>query len=109
MIMDLHRQGLSISAIARQLTMDRKTVRKYLSPAEVAGMVPGGLVDLTLEVTSPESPAPYTAHTRLAFSTPQRRAMLSTPGTQLPVRIDPATPTHVVIDTSELKFDAPEF
>src|SRR5689334_8781548 len=30
MILDLHRQGLSVSAIARQLNLDRKTVRKYV-------------------------------------------------------------------------------
>jgi transposase len=30
MILDLHRQGLSVSAIARQLEHDRKTVRKYI-------------------------------------------------------------------------------
>lgn len=29
MILDLHRQGLSVTAIARQLNLDRKTVRKY--------------------------------------------------------------------------------
>jgi transposase len=30
MILDLHRQGLSVSVIARQLERDRKTVRKYI-------------------------------------------------------------------------------
>src|SRR5258708_22867648 len=30
MILDLHREGLSVSAIARQLELDRKTVRKYI-------------------------------------------------------------------------------
>ena len=30
MILDLHQQGLSVSAIARQLECDRKTVRKYI-------------------------------------------------------------------------------
>lgn len=30
MILDLHRQGLSVSAIARQLGLDRKTVRKHI-------------------------------------------------------------------------------
>ncbi|HEY4545296.1 MAG TPA: helix-turn-helix domain-containing protein, partial [Pedomonas sp.] len=30
MILDLHRQGLSVSAIARQVGIDRKTVRKYI-------------------------------------------------------------------------------
>jgi transposase len=36
MIIDLHRQGLSISAIARQTGFDRKTVRKYVK----AGLEP---------------------------------------------------------------------
>jgi transposase len=31
MILDLHRQGLSVSAIARQLGVDRKTVRSYIA------------------------------------------------------------------------------
>jgi transposase len=31
MILELHRQGLSISAIARQLGMDRKTIRRYIA------------------------------------------------------------------------------
>lgn len=31
MIMDLHRQGLSVSAIARRLELDRKTVRKCIA------------------------------------------------------------------------------
>ena len=31
MILDLHRQGLSISAIARQVGGDRKTVRTYIA------------------------------------------------------------------------------
>ena len=30
MILELHRQGLKVSAIARQLGMDRKTVRRYI-------------------------------------------------------------------------------
>jgi transposase len=30
MILDLHRQGLSVTAIARQLGIDRKTVRRYI-------------------------------------------------------------------------------
>ena len=31
MILDLHRQGLSVTAIARQAGMDRKTVGKYIA------------------------------------------------------------------------------
>src|SRR5271163_3593551 len=30
MILDLHRQGLSVTAIARRVGIDRKTVRKYI-------------------------------------------------------------------------------
>src|SRR3989442_14681947 len=30
MILDLHRHGLSVSAIARRVGIDRKTVRKYI-------------------------------------------------------------------------------
>ncbi len=29
-ILDLHRQGLSVSAISRQCGLDRKTVRRYI-------------------------------------------------------------------------------
>lgn len=36
MILDLHRQGLSVSAIARQLGLDRKTVRKHIERGLVA-------------------------------------------------------------------------
>ena len=31
MILDLHQQGLSVSAIARQLCLDRKTVRSAIA------------------------------------------------------------------------------
>jgi transposase len=31
MILDLHRQGMKVTAIARQLGIDRKTVRKYIA------------------------------------------------------------------------------
>jgi len=31
MILDLHRQGLSVSAIAQQLGIDRKTVRTHIA------------------------------------------------------------------------------
>ncbi len=31
MILDLHRQGVNIAAIVRQVGVDRKTVRKYIA------------------------------------------------------------------------------
>lgn len=36
MILDLHKQGLSVSAIAKRLGLDRKTVRKYIERGVVA-------------------------------------------------------------------------
>ena len=37
MILDLHRQGLSVSAIARQVSLDRKTVRTYIAKGRASG------------------------------------------------------------------------
>lgn len=34
LIHDLKKQGLSVSAIARKVGCDRRTVRKYLAPSE---------------------------------------------------------------------------
>ncbi|WP_424889061.1 hypothetical protein [Streptomyces sp. XH2] len=34
--------GRSKSELATSLGVDRKTVRKYLAPAEAAGIIPGG-------------------------------------------------------------------
>jgi transposase len=36
MILDLHKQGLSVSAIAQRMGLDRKTVRKYIQRGAVA-------------------------------------------------------------------------
>lgn len=36
MILDLHKQGLSVSAIAKRMGLDRKTVRKYIERGAVA-------------------------------------------------------------------------
>ena len=38
MILDLHRQGLSITAIARRTGRDPETVRKYIARVEATGM-----------------------------------------------------------------------
>ena len=44
MILELHRQGLKVAAIARQLGIDRKTVRKYISqPAQAASSASSAL------------------------------------------------------------------
>jgi len=41
MIIDLHRQGVSVSAIARQTGLDRKTMRRYIERGRAAD---GGVV-----------------------------------------------------------------
>ena len=50
MILDLHRQGLSVSAIARQVGIDRKTVRTYIAkglepPAYKKRAAPPSVID----------------------------------------------------------------
>jgi hypothetical protein len=62
---------------------------------------PGGTVDLTLQVTRANGSV-YTTPTRISFSTPERRAAITTPGTRLKVRIDPNVPARIAIDPAGL-------
>ena len=55
MIMELHRQGLSPSAIARQLGIDRKTVRKYVA----LGLEPPGYGPRTPRPKATDAFLPY--------------------------------------------------
>jgi hypothetical protein len=73
-------------------------------PGGFANLIPGAIVDLTLEVTPPGGDR-YTTHTRLVFSTPERRARIAAPGTRLPVRIDPNRQMHVEVDRAALDLD----
>jgi hypothetical protein len=64
---------------------------------------PGGAVDLTLRVTRATG-EPYDVTTRIGFSSNERRTLVAQVGATLPVRIDPARPDRVAIDTIELGF-----
>jgi hypothetical protein len=68
---------------------------------EMAAAAPGGLVDITLDITRRDDSG-YTAVTRIGFSTQWRRTRVATVGTNLKVRIDPSDPARVVIDTTGL-------
>ena len=47
MILDLHRQGVSISVIARRVGLDRKTVRRYIARGGLrTGATPKGALVL---------------------------------------------------------------
>ena len=63
MILDLHRQGLSVSAIARQLCIDRKTVRraiaKGLEPPKYKTRAPGSRITDPFEPYLKERLAAY--------------------------------------------------
>lgn len=58
---------------------------------------PGGQADLSLEITKSDGSF-YTATTRVAFSSSERRASIARPGNRLSVLIDPANPSRVAID-----------
>ena len=73
--------------------------------AAVARSVPVGatIADLTLRVTPPDGEA-YDVRTRIGFSNPHRRSVVAQMGATLPVRIDPADPVKVAVDTVALGF-----
>ncbi|MFE2144427.1 hypothetical protein ACFXA3_22295 [Streptomyces sp. NPDC059456] len=60
---------------ATSLGVDRKTIRKYLVPAEVAGMTPGG---------PPMSEADWAERIKSWFPTPLRRVLAGTTGRRAP-------------------------
>jgi hypothetical protein len=70
-------------------------------PAFAVRQAPGGIVDLTLDVRLANG-YEYGTKTRVAFSTPERRAKASEKGTELPIRVDPADPNRVVIDIDRI-------
>ena len=70
-------------------------------PAFASSQAPGGIVDLTLDVRLTDG-YEYSTKTRVAFSTPDRRARATEKGTELPVRVDPADPNRVVIDIDRI-------
>jgi hypothetical protein len=82
-------------ATAVVIAVEDRPVRRGLAKP------PGGMVDLTLEVTRADGSL-YTAHTVIGFSTPQRRSIVAQVGKHLNVFIDPRTPTKVAIDTTGL-------
>ena len=74
-------------------------------PRLLRAVVPRGgpPVDLTLEITRPDGTT-HLVRTRVGFSTPERRARVTRVGAVLPVRLDPADPDKVAIDTVALGF-----
>ena len=57
---------------------------------------PAGMVDISLEIRRADGTR-YTTVTRVGFSTPERRARVATPGTQLTVLIDPGDRSQIAI------------
>jgi hypothetical protein len=70
-------------------------------PTFASNQAPGGIVDLTVDVRLADG-YEYSTKTRVAFSTPERRAKVVEKGTELPVRVDPADPNRVVIDIERI-------
>jgi transposase len=77
MILDLHRQGLSVSAIARRLDLDRKTVRKYIA----RGLEPPSY--------GPRAPRPQKVDAYLPFLRDRLRAFPQLTATRLLREIRP--------------------
>jgi hypothetical protein len=70
-------------------------------PIYASSQAPGGIVDMTLNVLLSDG-YKYSTKARVAFSTPERRTRATERGIELPIRVDPADPTHVVIDIDRI-------
>jgi hypothetical protein len=70
-------------------------------PIYASSQAPGGIIDINLNVLLSDG-YQYGTKARVAFSTPERRARATEKGTELPVRVDPADPNHVVIDIDRI-------
>lgn len=68
-------------------------------PAGVPGTAPGGVWDLTLDVTATPG---YTTVLRVNFSSSEKRQQIAAVGRQLPVLGDPTRHDRIAIDTSRL-------
>ena len=73
MILELHRQGLKVSAIARQTGLDRKTVRKYIA----RGLEPPIYGPRQPQQKSTAPFRSYSARAPRSLSRPDRRAALA--------------------------------
>jgi hypothetical protein len=68
-------------------------------PAGGAEAAPGGVWDLTLDVTATPG---YTTVLRVNFSSPEKRQRIAVVGRELPVLSDPSRHDRIAIDTTRL-------
>ena len=71
-------------------------------PPGVPGAPPGGLVDLTFDVRFPTGDPGYATTTRIAFSTPERRAQIAVAGQTWPVLVNPNVRDQIALDTNRI-------
>jgi hypothetical protein len=72
-----------------------------VSVPDGAVAAPGGVVDLTLDVTPLSGPG-YSTRMRISFSTPEKRASIARVGRDLPLLVNPSAQDQVAVDTSRL-------
>lgn len=71
-------------------------------PPGVPGTPPGGLVDLTFDVSFPAGDPGYATITRIAFATPERRAQIAVVGRTWPVLVNPNARDQIALDTNRI-------
>jgi hypothetical protein len=79
------------------------TTAKVLAAQEVGpSSAPGGTWDITVLVLDPNGGAGWEAVTRMSFSSPERRAMRTATGNELPVLVDPDNRIRIIVDVARL-------
>jgi hypothetical protein len=103
-VLDLTAGRVSAAEAAQLIATGRLASAVLLTVADVPvpqAALPGptaSLCDLTLRLTRSDGSS-YDATTRLGFRDAQRRAQIAVIGATLPVRVDPANETRVVVDS----------
>jgi hypothetical protein len=79
------------------------TTAKVLAAQEAGpSSAPGGTWDITVSVIDPNGGAGWEAVTRMSFSSPERRAMRTATGNELPVLVDPDNRKRIIVDVGRL-------
>jgi hypothetical protein len=93
---------LALSGAATALGLVPTTAKVLAAQEAGPSSAPGGTWDITVSVIDPNGGAGWEAVTRMSFSSPERRAMRTATGNELPVLVDPDNRIRIIVDVARL-------